>query len=227
MGRASFDSLYAGFQERGRAKLEVIVPASLTALCKALPDAIVIANRHGEILLVNSQTEKLFGYRREELLATPLELLIPERLRSQYAAHWAAGENSELIGLRKDGAEFPAGIILSPSESQDGDRACVAVVIRDISATKATELRLRQMTDEMQRSRDSLARIAHDLRSPLASIYSFGTIIADGLAGDVSQEQNEYLQIILRNVQKLLTMIENGFEGAEAPHREAQAPSQE
>jgi PAS domain S-box-containing protein len=210
----------------GETNVQVVAP-SVAALCEALPDAIVIANRRGEILLVNARTEKLFGYQREELLAKPLEILIPERLRSRHAAHWnefdspprALAEGLELLGLRKDGAEFPAEIILSPCEWQDGDQA-VILVIRDISAPKATELRLRQMTDEMQRNRDSLARIAHDLRSPLASIYSFGTIIADGLAGEVGQEQNEYLQIILRNVQKLLTMIENGFGGAEAPPRE-------
>ncbi len=209
----------------------VVAPlSSAAALCEALPDAIVIANRRGEMLLINARTEKLFGYQREELLAKPLEILIPERLRSHYAAHWhefdshfrarAVGEALELLGLRKDGAEFPAEIMLSPCEWPEGDLVSVAVVIRDISAPKAAELRLRQMTDELQRKRDFLSRISHDLRSPLASIYSFGTIIADGLAGETSQEQNEYLQIILRNVQQLLAMIENGFEGAEAQPRE-------
>jgi PAS domain S-box-containing protein len=122
-------------------------------LLEAAPDAIVIADGQGRIVLVNASTEHLFGYRRDELVGQLVEILVPERFRAAhpqhrhgYAAHphmRSMEEGLELCGLRKDNTEFPAEIMLSPLESAEG--TLVTAAIRDISVRKAAEKHLAQM----------------------------------------------------------------------------------
>src|SRR5580692_5774840 len=125
---------------------------SFRDLLDAAPDAMIVINSEGQIVLVNTQAEKLFGYKRDELLHQRLEMLVPHRFRKQHHGHRdqyfsqprvrPMESGVELVGMRKDGSEFPADITLSPIEMEDG--IVVVSSIRDITERKANEEIARQ-----------------------------------------------------------------------------------
>jgi len=120
-------------------------------LLESAPDAIVIFNGEGDIELINAQTEKLFGYKREELLGRKVEMLLPGRFRKAHSRHrkkyvsnphvQPIGFSLELAGRRKDGSEFPIEISLSLMETADG--VFVTSIIRDVTERKHAEETLR------------------------------------------------------------------------------------
>ncbi|MDP1536534.1 MAG: PAS domain-containing sensor histidine kinase [Burkholderiales bacterium] len=149
---------------------------------EAASDAVAIIDTSGSIVRINTQTEKLFGYRRDELLNQPIEMLVPERLRTQHAEHhrayfrnplpWPMGSNFVAVGLRKDGSEFPIDLALSCLPTASG--LYVASTIRDITAQRQLEDDLRQharaLEDADHHKNLFLTTLAHELRSPLAAI---------------------------------------------------------
>jgi PAS domain S-box-containing protein len=122
-------------------------------LVEALPDALVIVDERGRIVLVNAQTEELFGYRRDELLGRLVEVLVPERLRARHVTDrnlYAAapdlrpmGKRPELCGLHKDGGEIPVEINLSPLRTDRG--MLVVAAIRDCRERRRSEAELRKL----------------------------------------------------------------------------------
>ena len=158
-------------------------------LLEAAPDAMVVVDRTGKIVLVNLQAVKIFGYRREELLGQPVEMLAPERFRGGHAEprQWPVGAAQELCGRRKDGSEFPVEINLSPIETEEG--TLFSSVIRDISAHRRSEEKLRSQAVALQ-GLASLVDVAHDaiLVRDMASRISFWNQGAQSLYGWTKEE---------------------------------------
>jgi PAS domain S-box-containing protein len=143
-------------------------------LLESAPDAMVIVDSDGKIVVVNAQTERLFGHDRQELLGRHIEMLIPERFRDRHREH-RSGSFTDLYGLRKDGTEFPVDISLRPFDTEDG--ALVISAIRDVTERKLAEEAIDRAHAELARKNTELEQfvrtVSHDLKSPIVTIQGF------------------------------------------------------
>jgi PAS domain S-box-containing protein len=148
---------------------------------ESAPNAMVMAGADGRIVLVNAQTEKLFGYQRDELMGQPVEVLVPERFRNRHADYRAGfcahpetramGVGRDLYGRRKDGSEFPVEIGLNPIKTEEGFMVLSAIV--DITQRKSAEAEAVRLTEDLKAQRLTalnLAAVADEARKRLECV---------------------------------------------------------
>jgi PAS domain S-box-containing protein len=199
-------------------------------LLDTAPDAMVVVGADARIRFVNAQTERIFGYAREELLGQHLDILIPERLRARHAGHLARffstpgarpmGSGLELFGRRKDGSELPIEVSLSPLRTNSG--VTVSASIRDITDRKRAEAMARvedeQRAEELRQARaqaeagsaaksEFLSSMSHELRTPLNAILGFAQLLWRDRREPLSERHKQRVEHILKGGEHLLRLI--------------------
>jgi PAS domain S-box-containing protein len=163
--------------------------ARYRGLLEAAPDAMVVVNQAGEIVLLNVQAENQFGYSRDELVGQQVTNIIPEGFAERLIADdlrsaadalaQQIGTGIELVARRKDGSEFPIEMMLSPLKSADG--ILVTAAIRNISKRKAAENQLLQ-AQKLESIGRLAGGIAHDFNNMLFAIHGYAELLTEDLA---------------------------------------------
>ena len=193
--------------------------ARYRGLLEAAPDAMIVVDRAGDIVLVNAQSEIRFGYRRHELLGKAVTDIIPagfaERLiadaerTTEAALAQQMGTGIELVGRRKDGSEFPIEIMLSPLDSEEG--VLVTAAIRDISVRKAAEAELLEKVEALHVSNVELEQFAyaasHDLQEPLRMISSYTQLLARRYEGRLDSDADEFIAFAVDGASRMQRLI--------------------
>ncbi len=189
------------------------------ALVEFAPDALVLVDRDGKIVLVNKQTEVLFGYSREALIGADVELLVPEEIRDAHVGHRSGydaqpkvrpmGAGLQLEGRRNDGARFPIEISLSPLRTEAGQY--VTAAIRDITDRRVAEHKLAEAAARLEAQNRELEQFAysasHDLQAPLRTIIGFTEVLREKLGDDLDAEAAEYFAFIESDALRMRKLI--------------------
>ena len=197
-------------------------------LLESAPDAMVVVDQNGVIQLVNSQTEKMFGFDRVEIVGEPVEVLVPKRFRKKHAKHRYGyygehptrpmGIGLDLFGLRKNGTEFPVEISLSPLETEDG--LLVSAAIRDVTQRKRMEEDVQKLNEDLKQRASQLEAankeleafsysVSHDLRAPLRSIDGFSHVVLEDYGEQLPADARGYLERVRAAAQRMAVLIDD------------------
>jgi signal transduction histidine kinase len=164
--------------------------AKFRGLLESAPDAMVIVDAAGRIVLVNAATERLFGYSRSQLLGKTADILMP------------VGTGEDIVGVRKDGKCFPIEVSHSPLQTEDGPM--VSSAIRDVTVRKQIETELLRAS---RAKSDFLSGMSHELRTPLNAIVGFAELLQMKSADSLTPKQHEYVGHILEGGHHLLVLV--------------------
>ena len=199
----------------------------LNGFLESSPDAIVIVNKEGKIVISNSHTERLLGYTPQELAGQTVAILVSERYRKVYLQQYAVffanrGDQMtttslELSAIHKDGREFPIEICMKPLETEQG--ILVTSAIRDISQRKQTEQQVTRLNEQLEQRAAELEAankeleafsysVSHDLRSPLQSIDGFSQVLLEDYADRLDNEGQEHLKHVRSSCQQMGEIID-------------------
>ncbi len=181
---------------------------------ESAPNAMVMVNEAGKIVLVNKMTESLFGYRRDALLDQSIEILVPQKFKGKHPASRtrffkapktrSMGAGRDLFGLRKDGKEVPVEIGLNPVETDEGMFVLASIV--DITERKQSEDLIKSKNTELE---TLLSIIAHDLKEPIRSMEYFAKRVHDTLGNRLETKEQDYLTRISNAAVRLRRLIDD------------------
>ena len=214
------DSAARDVTERKKAEIQLFESEARTlAILAAAVDAIIIIDAAGSIESLNAAAERLFGYTAPEMVGQNVKMLMPEPYRAEHDGYLhnytttgikkIIGIGREVVGRRKNGETFP--MELAVSEVQTGGRRLFTGIVRDITERKRIERALQEKNVELEHASrmksEFLATMSHELRTPLNAIIGFSEALKDGLMGQMSETQHEYIGDIFASGQHLLSLI--------------------